>query len=66
MAKHHPVEISNIKIVQDEGANRRAFVGEFEEPIHFGVHSGVKEFYKIETDVEYPSTLDHVIAAAGG
>jgi hypothetical protein len=66
MAKQDPIEISNIKIVQDEGSNRRAFVGKFENPINFGVHSGVKEFYNIETDEEYPSTLDHIIAAAGG
>ncbi|OZM57358.1 hypothetical protein CIB95_07810 [Lottiidibacillus patelloidae] len=66
MKKKDPIEIANIKIVQDDGPNRRAFIGDFKDPIHFGVHSGVKAFYKIETDIEYPSTLDHIIAAAGG
>jgi hypothetical protein len=66
MKKNEPIEISNIKVIQDDGPNRRAYVGDFDEPIHFGVHSGVKAFYKIETEEEYPSTLDHIIAAAGG
>jgi hypothetical protein len=61
-----PIEISKIRIIQDERPNRRAYIGHFEEPIQYGVHSGVKAFYKVEPEVEYPSTLDHIVAAAGG
>lgn len=61
-----PIEISKIRIYQDERPNRRAYIGNFEEPFHYGVHGGVKDFYKTEPETEYPSTLDHVVAAAGG
>lgn len=60
------VEISKIQIVQDEPPNRRAYIADFEEPYHYGIHGGVKDFYKKEPEQEYPSTLDHVVAAAGG
>lgn len=61
-----PIEISKIKIIQDERPNRRAFIGNFSEPVYYGVHGGVKDFYKVEPEVEMPSTLDHIVAAAGG
>lgn len=61
-----PIEISKIRIYQDEGKNRRAYIGDFEEPFYFGVHGGVKDFYQTEVETEHPSTLDHVIAAAAG
>ena len=34
----------------------------------FGVHSEIAEHYGVSTDVEEPhsSTLDHLVAAAGG
>jgi hypothetical protein len=61
-----PIEISKITIIQDEGPNRRAYIGNFTEPFYYGVHGGVKAFYKVEPEVEHPSTLDHIVASAGG
>ncbi|MBB6453281.1 hypothetical protein HNQ94_001729 [Salirhabdus euzebyi] len=61
-----PIEVSNIKIIQDERPNRRAYIAGFEEPFYYGVHGGVKEFYKASPELEYPSTLDHIVSAAGG
>ncbi len=61
-----PIEISKIRIIQDERPNRRAYIADFTDPIFFGVHGGVKEFYKASPEKEYPSTLDHIVAAAGG
>ncbi len=61
-----PIEIANIRIEQDKGKNRRAYIANFEEPVQYGVHGGVKEFYKATPEEEYPSTLDHIVAAAGG
>lgn len=61
-----PIEISKIHIVQDERPNRRAYIADFTEPIYFGVHGGVKDFYKATPEIEYPSTLDHIVAATGG
>jgi hypothetical protein len=60
------IEISKITIIQDERPNRRAYIGNFEEPIIYGVHGGVKNFYKVEPKEEHPSTLDHIVASAGG
>ncbi|WP_270182188.1 hypothetical protein [Alkalihalobacillus sp. CinArs1] len=61
-----PIEISNIRIEQDKGKKRRAYIADFQEPIEFGVHGGVKDFYGVSVEEEHPSTLDHIVAAAGG
>ncbi len=62
------IALSNITIFQKDTANkiREAYVEGFTEPFYFGVHGGVRDFYKAETEIEYPSTLDHIVAAAGG
>jgi hypothetical protein len=60
------VHTSRIRIVQDTPPVRRAFIESFAEPIYFGVHSGIAKFYGVEPEVEYPATLDHLIAAVGG
>jgi hypothetical protein len=59
---------SNIRIERIKGPHRRAYLPAAEEPIHFGVHSEVAEHYKVSPDVSEPrpTTLDYVIAAAGG
>lgn len=62
-----PIELTKIRIVQEEPPNRLAYIAGFEdEPLVFGVHGGVKQFYGYEGDVAHPSTLDHIVAAAGG
>ncbi|SEN63405.1 hypothetical protein SAMN05192533_11656 [Mesobacillus persicus] len=63
-----PIELTKIKVIQEDTPNkiRKAYIGKFEEPVLFGVHGGVKQFYGVEPEVEYPSTLDHIVAAAGG
>ncbi|MGD6965775.1 hypothetical protein FZC78_12240 [Rossellomorea vietnamensis] len=63
-----PEELTEITIIQKDTANkiREAYIGEFKEPVLFGVHGGVKRFYGVEPEVEHPSTLDHIVAAAGG
>ncbi|WP_028782549.1 hypothetical protein [Thalassobacillus devorans] len=61
-----PIEISRITIIQEERPNRRAYIADFEEPVYYGVHGGVKEFYKAVPETEHPSTLDHIVSAAGG
>lgn len=63
-----PIELTKITIIQKDVASsiRHAYIGDFEEPVFYGVHGGVKEFYGGKTEVEYPSTLDHIVAAAGG
>lgn len=61
-----PIEISKIKVVQEKRPNRLAYVADFPTPIRYGVHGGVKEFYGAVPEEERPSTLDHIVAAAGG
>ncbi len=60
------VHTSRIKIVRETGPTRRAMIEGFAEPIHYGVHGGIKKFYKVEPDKEYAATLDHIIAATAG
>jgi hypothetical protein len=57
------VHTSRIKIVREKGPTRRAVIEGFDEPIYYGVHGGIKEFYKIEPEEEHAATLDHIVAA---
>ena len=60
--------ISRIRVEPVEGKIRRAHLPIQEEPVLFGVHSEVAEHYGISPDAEdpHPSTLDYLVAAAGG
>ncbi len=60
--------VSRVKVEQVEGKIRRAQIPGKEEPVLFGVHSEVAEHYGISPDAEepHPSTLDYLVAAAGG
>ncbi|MBW2632821.1 MAG: OsmC family protein [Deltaproteobacteria bacterium] len=49
---------SSLKITKHQGAHRTAQLKGFDEPIHFGIHGGIKDFYqnkygrKLTADVE--------------
>lgn len=60
--------VSTVKVEPVEGKVRRAYVPGEDEPVLFGVHSEVAEHYGVSPDAEDPhaSTLDYVVAAAGG
>ena len=60
--------LSRVKVEPVEGKIRRAHLPAEDEPIVFGVHSEVAEHYEISSDEEEPhaTTLDYVVAAAGG
>ncbi len=60
------VHTSRVRIEKDKGPNRRAYVEGSEDPIRFGVHSGIKDFYGLEPEEEFPATLDHIIGGVGG
>ena len=60
------IHTSRIKIYQDKRPVRRAYIENFKEPVRFGVHGGIKHFYKIEPEEDLPATLDYMIAAVGG
>jgi hypothetical protein len=60
------VHTSRIKIVRETGPTRKAMIEGFSEPIYYGVHGGIKKFYKVEPETEHAATLDHIIAATAG
>jgi hypothetical protein len=57
------VHTSRIRIVREKGLTRKAVIEGFDEPVYYGVHGGIKHFYKVETDKEHAATLDHIVAA---
>ena len=60
--------VSRVRVEPVEGRIRRAYIPGREEPVLFGVHSEVAEHYGVSPDVEeaHSSTLDFLVAAAGG
>jgi hypothetical protein len=60
--------VSRVRVEPVEGRVRRAYIPGREEPVLFGVHSEIAEHYGVSADVEEPhsSTLDFLVAAAGG
>ncbi len=60
--------VSRVEVEPVEGKVRRARVPGEDEAVLFGVHSEVAEHYGVSPDTEEPhaSTLDYVVAAAGG
>ena len=60
--------ISRVRVEPVEGKIRRAHLPAVEEPVMFGVHSEIAEHYGVSPEVEEPhaSTLDYLVAAAGG
>lgn len=60
------VHTSRITITRVGGPTRKAVIEGFEEPIFYGVHGGIKQFYGVEPKEEHPATLDHIIGGVGG
>lgn len=60
--------VSRVRIERVKGPRRLAYLPAETEPITFGVHSAVAEHYGVTPDVSEPraTTLDYVVAAAGG
>ena len=60
------IHTSKVRLVRDVGPVRRAFIEHFEDPVYYGVHSGIADFYGVQPQHEYPATLDHMISAVAG
>ena len=60
--------ISRVKVEPVEGKSQRGHLPAEEEPVLFGVHNEVAERFGVSPDAEKPhsSTLDYLVAAAGG
>jgi hypothetical protein len=59
---------SHARIERIRGPLRRAYVPVEDEPVFFGVHSGIAEHYGTEVVAgeAHAATLDYVVAAAAG
>lgn len=57
-----------IRIERVKGSLRKAWLPAREEPIEFGVHDEVADHYGVPrgSDMERATTLDFLVAAAGG
>ena len=62
------VYISEIKIERKRGPLRFAYLPAEKEPVRFGVHGAIAKHYGVSPEISEPhaTTLDYVIAAAGG
>jgi len=60
--------VSRVRVEPVKGRIRRAYIPVREDPVFFGVHDEVAEHYGVEPGAEepHPSTLDYMVAAAGG
>ena len=41
------IHTSRVRIFQDKPPYRRAYIENFAEPVPYGVHGGIKHFYKM-------------------
>jgi len=60
------VHTSRISITRVDGPVRKAVIEGFKEPVYYGVHGGIKQFYNLEPKEEHAATLDHIIGGVGG
>jgi hypothetical protein len=60
------VHTSRITIVRENGPTRKAVIEGFDQPIYYGVHGGIKKFYRVDPETEHAATLDHIVGAVGG
>ncbi len=62
------VYTSRVRVERIKGPKRRAYLPQEAEPIYFGIHSEVAEYYKADPKVLEPhaTTLDYVVAATAG
>ena len=62
---------SRWRVRKHAGAHRSAELQGFDEPVHFGIHSEVAEFYaekygRRPDGPSYPATLDYIVGGVAG
>ena len=62
------IHVSKLRVVKEPGKGMKtAYLDAFPDmPIPYGIHGGIKEFYKADPEEERPATLDHLVAAVAG
>ena len=58
--------VSDITIERIKGPYRHAWLPAHEGPVEFGVHGAIAEHYGVTPENEVTTTIDYLIAAAGG
>ena len=60
--------VSNVRIERLAGPLRLAYLPAESKPVVFGVHGAVAKHYGVSPEVSEPhaTTLDYIVAAAGG
>jgi hypothetical protein len=68
MTEQTPDYTSRVRITRQGGPQRLAYLPALDEPVAFGVHSEVAAHYHVDPAKvpPRPTTLDYVVAAAGG
>jgi hypothetical protein len=63
-----PAYVSNVRIERAKGPMRLAYLPAEPIPVQFGVHGAVADHYGVKPDALPPhaTTLDYIVAAAGG
>jgi hypothetical protein len=57
------VHTSRIDITREKGPVRKALIEGFDEPVYYGLHGGIKDFYGVDPVEEHAATLDHIVGA---
>jgi hypothetical protein len=57
------VHTTRSTIVRERGPTRKALIEGFPGEIRYGVHGGIKSFYKVDFEEEHAATLDHIVTA---
>jgi hypothetical protein len=60
------VHTSRIGITRVSGPVRKALIEGFDEPVFYGMHGGIKDFYGVDPEEEHAATLDHIVGAVAG
>jgi hypothetical protein len=57
------VHTALITIVREKGPTRKAMIEGFGAPVYYGVHGGIKRFYRVDPEEDHTATRDHSVAA---
>ena len=60
------VHTSRSRIVRKDGPTRMAVIEGFPGAVFYGIHGGIKKFYKLEQKEEHTATLEHIISGVAG
>jgi hypothetical protein len=57
--------VSHARLEYKDGC-RHAYLGDFPEPVVYGVQGALRQYYGVKEGPPIASTLDHIVAAVAG